>query len=85
MLQIQHVSEGFAVSFTACVPLVLKFTLQIADVLYCIFMPILTRKTFATSFYGTGMVQHDIAVGGVANAMRAVFLTWFLPPVLTGR
>ena len=35
----------------SCVPLELKFTLQIADVLYCIFMPILTRKTFANSFY----------------------------------
>ena len=51
MLQMRHVSEGFAVRFTACVPLVLKLTLQIADVLYCIFMPILTRKTFASLFY----------------------------------
>ena len=49
MLQMRQVSEGFAVSFTACVPLVLKFTLQIADVLYCIFKPTIER--LATSFY----------------------------------
>ena len=65
----RHVSEGFAVSFTACVPVVLKFTLQIADVLYCIFKPTLERLSqlhfisqlyFVSKWYKNGTVTRTI-------------------------
>ena len=66
---IRHVSKGFAVSFSACVPLILKFTLQIADVLYCIFKPTLERLSqlhfisqlyFVSKWYRNGTVTRTI-------------------------
>ena len=63
----RHVSEGFAVSFTACVPLVLKFTLQVADVLYCIFKPTLERLSqlhFVSQLY--------FVRNGTENILRCV-------------